>query len=407
MSSPEETTASGRPKRRAAQPPPVGLDIEGRDAATGSCHCCGGMLSRTPESARQCGKCSARYHAYDCGNRRRDAGFTDFDQCPRVSVFPPSIPRVSTRPGPVFYTRIPKHSPSFLYRGLFFSRTIFPDSTDDSTLTDAFLRPDSAPRCACAREDRCSATPGPSATPAERSANTPSAHPPRSTLRMGPERRPKRTKEPPPRTAPRTIDGFPTSTIQCWPVDSMVFDDPTVGDDSAAGRGGNRSRREWLPAELRIENEALRAENEALRQRLAGGGGSSPSVPVSMPEPRRVDDMMSDGERKVTSPMQGAVEVFFPESEAPDGDREPTPVNCFNASQSMYIGDAWSAEIVQAYRERVAAQGGFDAGPLTETADKRKIFWRNVWFFTRMVVLFSFLTVVHRVAHRIRRSARR
>ena len=175
------------------------------------------------------------------------------------------------------------------------------------------------------------------------------------------------------------------------PVDSMVFDDPTVGDDSAAGRGGNRSRREWLPAELRIENEALRAENEALRQRLAGGGGSSPSVPVSMPEPRRVDDMMSDGERKVTSPMQGAVEVFFPESEAPDGDREPTPVNCFNASQSMYIGDAWSAEIVQAYRERVAAQGGFDAGPLTETADKRKIFWRNVWFFTRMVVLFSFL----------------
>ena len=173
--------------------------------------------------------------------------------------------------------------------------------------------------------------------------------------------------------------------------DSMAFDDPTVGDDSAAGRGGNHSRREWLPAELRIENEALRAENEALRQRLAGGGGSSPSVPVSMPEPRRVDDMMSDGERKVTSPMQGAVEVFFPESEAPDGDREPTPVNCFNASQSMYIGDAWSAEIVQAYRERVAAQGGFDAGPLTETADKRKIFWRNVWFFTRMVVLFSFL----------------
>ena len=193
MSSPEETTASGRPKRRAAQPQPVGLDIEGRDAATGSCHCCGGMLSRTPESARQCGKCSARYHAYDCGNRRRDAGFTDFDQCPRVSVFPPSILRVSTRPGPVFYTRIPKHSPSFLYRGLFFSRTIFPDSTDASTLTDAFLRSDSAPRCACAREDRCSATPGPSATPAERSANTPSAPPPRHPRSTGsphPPRRP-------------------------------------------------------------------------------------------------------------------------------------------------------------------------------------------------------------------------
>ena len=174
------------------------------------------------------------------------------------------------------------------------------------------------------------------------------------------------------------------------PVDSMVFDDPTVGDDSAAGRGGgNHSRREWLPAELRIENEALRAENEALRQQLAGGGGSSPSVPVSMPEPRRVDDMMSDGERKVTSPMQGAVEVFFPE-EAPDGDREP-PFSCFNASHSMYIGDAWSVEIVQAYRERVAARGGFDAGPLTETADKRKIFWRNVWFSARMAMILLLL----------------
>jgi len=41
----------------------------------------------------------------------------------------------------------------------------------------------------------------------------------------------------------------------------------------------------------------------------------------------------------------------------------------------MYIGDAWSAEVVRAYRERVALQGGLDAGPLTEQADKRKIFW--------------------------------
>ena len=268
MSSPEETTASGRPKRRAAQPPPVGLDIEGRDAATGSCHCCGGMLSRTPESARQCGKCSARYHAYDCGNRRRDAGFTDFDQCPRVSVFPPSIPRVSTRPGPVFYTRIPKHSPSFLYRGLFFSRTIFPDSTDDSTLTDAFLRPDSAPRCACAREDRCSATPGPSATPAERSANTPSAHPPRSTRRMGPERRPKRTKEPPRRTAHRTIDGFPTSTIQCWNPSiqwsSTIQQSETIqppGEEETA-RGANGSPPSCASRTRRFARRTRRSDND-------------------------------------------------------------------------------------------------------------------------------------------------
>ena len=269
MSSPEETTASGRPKRRAAQPPPVGLDIEGRDAATGSCHCCGGMLSRTPESARQCGKCSARYHAYDCGNRRRDAGFTDFDQCPRVSVFPPSIPRVSTRPGPVFYTRIPKHSPSFLYRGLFFSRTIFPDSTDDSTLTDAFLRPDSAPRCACAREDRCSATPGPSATPAERSANTPSAHPPRSTLRMGPERRPKRTKEPPPRTAdgPGTdrrvpdIDDSMGPSIQ-W--SSTIQQSETIqppGEEETA-RGANGSPPSCASRTRRFVRRTRRSDND-------------------------------------------------------------------------------------------------------------------------------------------------
>jgi hypothetical protein len=86
MSSPEETIASGFPKRRAAQPPPVG--VEGRDTATGS----RGGLGRIPESARQCGKRGARYHAYDCGgNGRSEAGFTNLDQCPRVSVLPPSI----------------------------------------------------------------------------------------------------------------------------------------------------------------------------------------------------------------------------------------------------------------------------------------------------------------------------
>ena len=57
----------------------------------------------------------------------------------------------------------------------------------------------------------------------------------------------------------------------------------------------------------------------------------------------------------------------------------------------MYIGDAWSVEIVQAYRERVAARGGFDAGPLTEEADKRKIFWRNVWFSARMAMILLLL----------------
>ena len=100
--------------------------------------------------------------------------------------------------------------------------------------------------------------------------------------------------------------------------------------------------------------------------------------------------MISNGASgKVDYDAVGAVEVFFLE-EAPDGDREP-PFSCLNASHSMYIGDAWSVEIVQAYRERVAARGGFDAGPLTEEADKRKIFWRNVWFSARMAMILLLL----------------
>jgi hypothetical protein len=158
-------------------------------------------------------------------------------------------------------------------------------------------------------------------------------------------------------------------------------------NDSAPHGAASYSRCEYLPADLRFENDALRVENEALRQQLAAGRGSTE---VKAPEPRRLEEMISNGASgKVDYDADGAVEVFFLE-EAPDGDREP-PFSCLNASHSMYIGDAWSVEIVQAYRERVAAQGGFDAGPLTEEADKRKIFWRNVWFFTRMVMILFFL----------------
>ena len=169
-------------------------------------------------------------------------------------------------------------------------------------------------------------------------------------------------------------------------VDGLDNDNSMV-DDPAGGSGQTRRRREWLPAELRAENEALRAENEQLRKRLEIGG--STSVPVSMmPEPRPVETMMQDGERRVNSPTVGAVSVFFPEEE-PEPDREP--FNCFNASRTMYIGDAWSAEIVQAYRERVALRGGLDPGPLTEQADKRKIFWRNVFWSWRLAALSLFL----------------
>ena len=217
-------------------------------------------------------------------------------------------------------------------------------------------------------------------------------------------------------SAPSTIDGFPTSAS---PTDSeetrsltRMSEEPSTREDSARGLqrpgdmdsaedsdgpreanhndsalGASYSRCEYLPADLRFENEALRVENEALRQRLAAGRGFTE---VKAPEPRRLEEMMSNGAGgKVDYAAAGAVEVFFPE-EAPDGDWEP-PFSCFNASHSMYIGDAWSVEIVQAYRERVAARGGFDAGPLTEEAEKRKIFWRNVWFFTRMVMILFFL----------------
>ena len=218
-------------------------------------------------------------------------------------------------------------------------------------------------------------------------------------------------------SAPSTIDGFPTSASPSTSEETrsltwQMSEEPSTREDSARGLqrpgdmdsaedsdgpreanhndsvlGASYSRCEYLPADLRFENEALRVENEALRQRLAAGGGSTG---VKAPEPRRLEEMMSNGASggKVDYAAD-AVEVFFPE-EAPDGDREP-PFSCFNASHSMYIGDAWSVEIVQAYRERVAAQGGFDAGPLTEEADKRKIFWRNVWFSARMAMILFLL----------------
>jgi hypothetical protein len=164
-------------------------------------------------------------------------------------------------------------------------------------------------------------------------------------------------------------------------------DGPREANHNDSALGASYSRCEYLPADLRFENEALRVENEALRQRLAAGRGFTE---VKAPEPRRLEEMMSNGAGgKVDYAAAGAVEVFFPE-EAPDGDREP-PFSCFNASHSMYIGDAWSVEIVQAYRERVAARGGFDAGPLTEEADKRKIFWRNILFSARMAMILLFL----------------
>jgi len=73
-----------RPKKRAAKDEEDSKeDVQGRKAAKGSCHCCGGMLKRNPDFAKVCGTCGARFHTYDCGNRRGDAGFRDFSECLR------------------------------------------------------------------------------------------------------------------------------------------------------------------------------------------------------------------------------------------------------------------------------------------------------------------------------------
>ena len=129
-------------------------------------------------------------------------------------------------------------------------------------------------------------------------------------------------------------------------------------DDSVGAGGGSYTQNDGLTGALRFEIDSLRMENELLRQRLTTlgrlatlGGSTGPSSPVPVPEPRRIEEMTSS---KDVDDTDGAAEVFFPE-EAPGDDRGP--LNCFNATHSMYIGDAWSMEIIQAYRERVAAQG--------------------------------------------------
>lgn len=102
--SPAEKCSAGhdmslRPKKRAAKDEEDSKeDVQGRKAAKGSCHCCGGMLKRNPDFAKVCGTCGARFHTYDCGNRRGDAGFRDFSKCLRVSHISARIRRGS-RPG--------------------------------------------------------------------------------------------------------------------------------------------------------------------------------------------------------------------------------------------------------------------------------------------------------------------
>ena len=65
---------------------PRGHDLTGKEAAQGTCHKCGGSLSRGNAGlAKQCGACGTRFHMSDCGERLAAAGYHDvFDQCPKV-----------------------------------------------------------------------------------------------------------------------------------------------------------------------------------------------------------------------------------------------------------------------------------------------------------------------------------
>ena len=65
---------------------PRGHDLTGKEAAQGTCHKCGGSLSRGNAGlAKQSGACGTRFQMSDCGGRLAAAGYHDvFDQCPKV-----------------------------------------------------------------------------------------------------------------------------------------------------------------------------------------------------------------------------------------------------------------------------------------------------------------------------------
>ena len=58
-----------------------GPDLMGKEAARGTCHKCGGSLSRgNSDLAKQCGACGTRFHMSDCGGRLAAAGYyKEFD----------------------------------------------------------------------------------------------------------------------------------------------------------------------------------------------------------------------------------------------------------------------------------------------------------------------------------------
>jgi hypothetical protein len=64
------------------------LTIRGSEAASGTCHRCGGGLARgNRDNACACKACGTRFHAMDCGDRLLAVGFEELsDACPKVRV---------------------------------------------------------------------------------------------------------------------------------------------------------------------------------------------------------------------------------------------------------------------------------------------------------------------------------
>ena len=314
--SPAERCSAGhdmnlRPKKRAAKDEEDSKeDVQGRKAAKGSCHCCGGMLKRNPDFAKVCGTCGARFHTYDCGNRRGNAGFRDFSECLRVSHIPARTRRGS-RPG----TGAPHQPINRRQKNhLSASSDPAPAAKKEAGTHPAPFRPLRSPKqcskmCACVdgpvvchvtalRQSRqakrshagsaCLAGPtsGPLDTdPASESESKNDLDPASvsGSFDLGNEAPSLHA------VAPLDSDYFdgPDEAFGCEEDDAYGFDagcvrpapadDPVrvaaavstnPATDGVAGAGGfvKFARYEWLPADLYVENKALRREVDELRQ---------------------------------------------------------------------------------------------------------------------------------------------
>ena len=121
-------------------------DIVGKDAAKGTCHKCGGSLSRgNPELAKLCGTCGTRFHASDCGKRLAQVGFPYAGHlCPKVRDLL-RIPHAPPRPRPYSHP-----TPGTRSR----SSSELRVAGRSVRSHDAFARVLNAARARCARETR-------------------------------------------------------------------------------------------------------------------------------------------------------------------------------------------------------------------------------------------------------------